>query len=130
MTDAQRNIFDELVERTIASLPLALRRMLDEVPVIVDDTPEPALLDELDEADADGLLGLHTGTPLTERGIAGEEAPSDIRLFRVAIVEHAGGWNQPNAGERVAGEIRITLLHELGHQFGLDEDDLEALGYE
>ncbi|MFA6044626.1 MAG: metallopeptidase family protein [Phycisphaerales bacterium] len=130
MTDEQRNLFDELVERTIAALPPALGKMLDEVPVIVDDSPEQALLDELGETEDDALMGLHTGTPLTERGIEGEEAPSEIRLFRVAIVEHAGGWDQPEASERVAAEIRITLLHELGHQFGLDEDDLEELGYE
>lgn len=130
MTDEQRNIFDELVERTIAALPATLRRMLDEVPVIVDDTPEQALLDELGESADDALLGLHTGTPLTQRGIEGEEPPSEIRLFRVGIIEHAGGWAQADATERVAEEIRITLLHELGHQFGLDEDDLEELGYE
>ncbi|MBI1189850.1 MAG: hypothetical protein GC200_04105 [Tepidisphaera sp.] len=130
MTDDQRNIFDELVERTIDDLPPALRRMLDEVPVVVDDAPEQALLDELGETGEDDLLGLHTGVPITERSIDSEDAPSEIRLFRRAIVDHAGGWDQPGAPERIAEEIRITLLHELGHQFGLDEDDLEELGYE
>jgi len=130
MTDDQRNIFDELVERTIDDLPPALRRMLDEVPVVVDDAPEQALLDELGETGEDDLLGLHTGVPITERSIDSEDAPSEIRLFRRAIVNHAGGWDQPGAPERIAEEIRITLLHELGHQFGLDEDDLEELGYE
>lgn len=130
MTDEHRNLFDELVERTIEALPPALRQMLDEVPVIVDDAPEQALLDELGEDDDDGLLGLHTGVPLTERSIESEDAPSEIRLFRDAIVAHAGGWEGPDAGERIGEEIRITLLHELGHQFGLDEDDLEQLGYE
>lgn len=130
MTDEQRNTFDELLEQTIQSLPAAWRQMLDEVPVVVDDSPEQALLDELGETEEDALMGLHTGVPLTERGLEGEEVPSEIRLFRIAIVEHAGGWNQPDSHERIGEEIRITLLHELGHQFGLDEDDLERLGYE
>jgi predicted Zn-dependent protease with MMP-like domain len=49
-------------------------------------------------------------------------------LFRVGILEQAGGWE---AGEdAIVEEIRITLLHEIGHQFGLDEEDLRRLGYE
>ena len=56
--------------------------------------------------------------------------PPTIMLFRVGIVAEAGGWDQPDALERIREEIRITLLHEIGHQFGLDEDDLARLGYE
>ncbi|MFN7614113.1 MAG: metallopeptidase family protein, partial [Phycisphaerae bacterium] len=77
---------------------------------------------------------------------ASGELPSEIMLYRVGIVAEAGGWDE-QAGDRAAGEstehdtalrggpeaireqIRITLLHEIGHQFGLDEDDLDRLGY-
>jgi hypothetical protein len=59
-----------------------------------------------------------------------------VHLFRAAIVQHAGGWGEGGSGEEVAEaqqavkeEIRITLLHEIGHVYGLDEDDLEELGY-
>ncbi|MHC4429586.1 MAG: metallopeptidase family protein, partial [Planctomycetota bacterium] len=66
------------------------------------------------------------------------EMPETIHLFREGIIDHAGGWErwtdedgEPLGGEEaVIREIRITLLHEIGHHFGLDEDDLEALGYE
>ena len=84
------------------------------------------------------LCGLHSGIPLTERSVSdpGGEIET-ISLYRLGIVEAAGGWRrwQDDEGrswggiDRVREEIRITLLHEIGHHFGLDEDDLERLGY-
>ena len=55
--------------------------------------------------------------------------PSDIHLFRDGILDLVGGWDVPDARQSLEEEIRITLLHEIGHQFGLDEDDLDRLGY-
>lgn len=150
MKRSERERFDQLLQEVIDSLPPGVRRLLDEVPVVVDDVPDAATLEGMGEEDELGLLGLHTGTPYTEQSVEHSgEMPSDIRLFREAIVEHAGGWVErpatpeeleadpdppPDAvvgGEdAVRDEIRITLLHEIGHQFGLDEDDLERLGYE
>ena len=78
--------------------------------------------------EAETLCGLHTGTMLTERSIEHSgDLPTDIHLFRDGIVEAAGGWEQGR--ERVAQEIRITLLHEIGHHYGLEEDDLDRLGF-
>jgi predicted Zn-dependent protease with MMP-like domain len=51
-------------------------------------------------------------------------------LYRLGIIAAAGGWDQPDADDIVYEEIMITLLHEMGHQFGLDEEDLRRLGYE
>ena len=71
------------------------------------------------------LCGLHSGTPLTERSLDQlDELPETIHLYREGILAHADGW------DRVREEIRITVLHEIGHHFGLDEDDLAELGYE
>ena len=61
-----------------------------------------------------------------------------IHLFRRGIIEEAGGWEpwlddegiEWGGADRVLEEIRITLLHEIGHHFGLEEDDLTALGYD
>jgi predicted Zn-dependent protease with MMP-like domain len=136
MTDAERERFDALLEAVIDALPEPVHRVIDEVPLIVLDEPTPVLLTELgiDPSDADAaheLCGLHTGVPDTERSV--EESgvlPPDIHLFRRGIVFTAGGWRQPGADDRVAEEIRITILHEVGHQFGLDEDELADLGYE
>ncbi|CAG0951495.1 hypothetical protein PHYC_00227 [Phycisphaerales bacterium] len=147
MKRGERDRFDHLLQEVIDALPPGIRRLLDEVPVVVDDAPDEATLDDMGEEDQLGLLGLHTGTPFTEKSVEHSgELPSDIRLFREAIVDHAGGWAErpaepgeiegdpPDAvlggEEAVREEIRITLLHEIGHQFGLGEDDLERLGYE
>ncbi|MHC5028347.1 MAG: metallopeptidase family protein, partial [Planctomycetota bacterium] len=139
LTDRQRDRFDALVEEVLDGLSPQLRDLLDEAPLIVEDEPEPRLLGLLGMAtdDADLLCGLHTGTPLTERSVeAAGELPEMIHLFRTGIIEHAGGWLvQPGPGrtrggvEAIREEIRITLLHELGHHFGLEDEDLERLGY-
>ncbi len=55
--------------------------------------------------------------------------PPQIHIFRDGIVEFAGGWHQKYAEDEIYEETRITLLHEIGHHFGLDEDDLTELGY-
>ncbi|MEZ6233468.1 MAG: metallopeptidase family protein [Phycisphaerales bacterium] len=134
MNAPQRHRFDALLERVLDELPPNLHRVLDEIPVIVLDRPSDAMLTEIgvprDEwpDERESLCGLHTGLMLTERSIEhSAELPTDIHLFRVGIVNAAGGWT---AGQqRILDEIRITLLHEIGHHFGLDEDDLDRLGY-
>ncbi len=139
MTDAERERFDGLLDEVVATLPERVHDLLAEVPIIVDDEPPEIILRELlgdlpegDPTTADDLrdelCGLHTGVPITERTVEdGIELPEDIRLFRRGIVAHAGGWADEDV---VYAEIRITVLHEIGHHFGLDEDDLAALGYE
>jgi len=124
-----RRRFDRLLDEEVAALPAHLAALLEEAPLIVDDLPDPAMLEELGMQDEplDSLCGLYTGIALTERSVEGVDLPETIHLFRAGILAHAGGWE---AGEdAVREEIRITLLHEIGHHFGLDEDDLEGLGY-
>lgn len=131
--DADRSSFDALLADVIErDLPAGLSSMLDEVPVIVEDRPGDRLVAELREElgepdlEADELCGLHSGPMLTERSI--EEpagVPEHILLFRVGIMALAA-----ESGTGLREQIRITLLHEIGHHFGLDEDDLSELGYE
>lgn len=133
MSATRSTRFDALVEDAIEGLPAHLRAQLDEVPVVVLDQPTPDMLRELGArpADVDEICGLHTGTAITERGLERHgELPTVIHLFRRGIVGLAGGWDQANADERIYEEIRVTLLHEIGHHFGLDEDDLADLGYD
>ena len=129
MERERRDHFDELFEAVLASLPPRLHALLDEAPVILEDCPSATLLRELGMEEADDVLcGLHSGTPLTERSVSqGSDLPETIHLFREGIVDSAGGWEAGDAA--VEHEIRVTLLHEIGHHFGLDEDDLEQLGY-
>ncbi|MEM1329639.1 MAG: metallopeptidase family protein [Planctomycetota bacterium] len=130
MNPEDRARFDTLVERVIEALPATVAVLLEEVPVMVEDLPDAATLEELgmESEQADELCGLHTGVMRTERSIDDHAVPpSDVVLYREGIVRTAGGWE---AGDRVIeDEIRITLLHELGHEMGLEEDDLDDLGY-
>ena len=125
MTDDERRRFDEVLETVLAALPQRLHALLEESPVIVEDRPSARLLQELKLSSDDLLCGLHSGTPLTERSVEhSPELPETIHLFREGILELAGDWSL------LQREIRITLLHEIGHHFGLEEDDLAELGYE
>ena len=125
MTDDERRHFDESLETVLEALPPRLQALLEEAPLIVEDRPSVKLLQELGLCPDDLLCGLHSGTPLTERSVEHlDELPETIHLFREGILELAGDW------EQLHREIRITLLHEIGHHFGLDEDDLAELGYD
>jgi predicted Zn-dependent protease with MMP-like domain len=149
MTPRERDRFDNLLQDVIAELPGRIRDLLDEVPLIVEDAPSPDLVRHLiDDGtlepgdDGSDLCGLHSGVQITDRSV---EHPADwggsmeyIRLFRDAIVDLAGGWDHvdepeedtgPGGEEAIIEEIHITLLHEIGHHFGLDEADLDDLGY-
>ena len=136
----ERERFDALLEEVIASLPRRIHDLLEEAPLIVDDRPSAELCAELGlDPSEENLCGLHSGTMLTERSVThGHDLPETIHLFREGIIDEAGGWDEwdDDAGvarggdQRVKDEIRITLLHEIGHHFGLDEDDLAGLGYD
>jgi len=105
--------FEQRVERAIASLPAELREAIQNVDISVED--------EL-PGDPD-CFGLYEGVPLPERGDWAGAVPDRIRIFRLPLVE---SFPDPDELER---EIRITVLHELAHYFGIDEDRLEDLGY-
>lgn len=151
MRQADQDRFDALVEEVLADLPPPVAARLDEIAIVVEDRPSPALVRALvadgtieDEAAAADLCGLHTGVALTERSVeAAGVLPDQIHLFREGIVTLALE-NPPSPPSRrtaamitwtasldeaVREEIRITILHEIGHHFGLDEGDLDELGY-
>lgn len=134
ITPKFRERFDALLEGELADLPDHLHAVLEIVPLHVMDEPDPAILKDLgvaaDEMDAacKELCGLHTGFMLTERPIDLDAVlPDEIHLFRRGIALMSGGLSADD--ETLAEQIRITLLHELGHHFGLEEDDLDELGF-
>ena len=133
VNDRERDEFDRLLEKHLASLPEEVHDWLAEVPLIVEDEPGPQLLADLGMEPGEDLFGLHTGTPLTERSVEDHGlVPDEIRIFRGPLLRMVGWSCRPRPrGDRaeLSRQIRITLLHELGHHFGLDEDDLDALGY-
>ena len=105
--------FEEHVDRAVASLPAELRLAIQNVEITVED----------EHPDDPDLFGLYEGVPLTERGDWAGALPDRIRIFRLPLVE-----SFRDAAE-LEEEIRITVLHELGHYFGMDEDRLDDLGF-
>jgi len=135
ISDGERERFDALVEEVIAALPTAFADFLEEIPLVVLDEPTPDILDDLEKwegsrPDPADLCGLHTGIANTDANIEDSATtPSQIHIFRRGLIESAGGWDAPDADDAIADQIEITLLHEIGHQMGLDEDELDELGY-
>lgn len=125
MHDAARNDFDDRLARIVDALPEPYATHLASLTLRVEDAPAPALLLELGMAPDEPLLGLHEGVPYTEASVElSGVLPPQITLFRQPIIDTAAELRDP-----LDTQIRITLLHELGHQFGLDEDDLDDLGF-
>lgn len=132
--DAQRREqFDFILDEQVAMLPEELHDLLEQVPLIVEDEPSARLMQELEMQADEDLCGLHDGVPLTEQSVSSSpETPDRMMLFRGPIwrlaqeIAAEQGVDFPDALEQ---QIHITLLHEIGHHFGLDEEDLEQQGY-
>jgi len=105
--------FDDHVARAVASLPPELQAALQNVEISVEE----------EHPDDRDLYGLYEGVPLPERGDWAGLLPDRIRIFRLPLVE-----SFPDPAE-LEEEIRVTVLHELAHYFGIDEDRLDELGY-
>ncbi len=114
--------FYELVERALEELPSELAELMDNVAIVVDDWPEYST--PLVSGDAeDTLYGLYEGVPLTERA-AGYYGvlPDKVTIFR-------GPLERDFPRKELEEQVRITVVHELAHHFGFDEDRLKELGW-
>lgn len=136
LTQPLRNTFDAILEAEINALPPDAMAVVEASGVIVEDEPSGEILAEMGMTYEEGrdLCGMHFGIPETDRSVEDHgELPSQIMLFRGPIIRlseyQVRGSVEINRDE-LADQIRITLLHEIGHQFGLDEDDLADLGYD
>ncbi len=129
MTPELRSYFDEQMDQVMADMPERVHQLLDEVPLIVEDYPSDEVLRKMRVRRRDALCGLYTGIPLTDRSVWHSGVLSDVvHIYREGILRlarHRGHYND----EELRRQIRITILHELGHHHGLDEDDLSELGY-
>lgn len=113
----------ELAEDALAAIPKPLRDMLKGVAILVDDIAEEEMLRELGIENPYELTGLYLGVPLTEKSSAMvPEEPDRILLFREPILME---WIE--TGEDLFRLVRNVLIHEIGHHFGLTDEDIEKL---
>ena len=107
--------FEGHVAEALDTIPAELATLIDNCVILVEDYPPP---------DLPGTLGLYSGIPLTERGQFYTGLPDRIQIFRYPILAICDTRGQ------VIEEIRITVVHEIAHHFGIDDDRLHGLGYD
>lgn len=117
-----REEFEALVEKALAELPEEFRAALDNVAVLVEEEPSDEDLIEVGidphDPERDELLGLYQGTPLPERSHDATQLPDRILIYRGPILRSCATRRE------VLRQVRETVQHELGHYFGLEEEDL------
>jgi predicted Zn-dependent protease with MMP-like domain len=107
--------FDDLVAAALDGVPAPLAALLDNVVVLVEDEPPPG---------SEEVLGLYVGTPLTERGSTYTfVAPDQVFVFRGPLLRMCADIAE------LADEVAITVVHELAHHFGIDDEQLHAWGW-
>ena len=113
------------VARLIDRLPRQVREQLRNIEFVVEDRPSrELLLDEELDPEADTIYGLYQGVPLPERSSLDPPLlPDKITIFAEPLLQ-----DFPDLDE-LREEIRLTVLHEIAHYFGMDEEELEDLGY-
>ena len=118
--------FDAIATRAIERIPEELRQYLENVVISVQKEPSPDLLEEMGmDPGEDTLLGLYQGVALTERSATEPPMfPDTIFLFQEPIEEMC------ETVEDLEDEIEITVVHEIAHYFGIDEERLAELGYD
>ena len=121
----QRSDFDRLVEQAWRRIPRRFRRRVENVAIVIEDEPSPALLHSLGlSPQRDTLFGLYQGVPLHRRGAAyGGALPDKISIFYGPLRRAC------LTPERIRTQVRKTVIHEIGHFFGLDDKTIRALGY-
>ena len=117
-----RAAFEELVANALASIPRKFRKALANVAIVVEDEPSAPLLEEMEIEPSDTLLGLYQGTPLTERHWDhGNTLPDRILLFQGPLERESEDEDD------LIVAIGETLIHEIGHYFGLSEEEIEEI---
>ena len=114
--------FEELVERALAGIPDPFRAALDEVAIVIDDDLSPQQRTDNGLRPGEDLYGLYEGVPRTEYSADWGPVPNRITLFRLPLEED---FADPLD---LAEEVRITVIHELAHHLGIDDDRLDELG--
>lgn len=118
----ERSAFEKLVAEALRSIPRRFRKEMRNIAIIVEDEPSPEVLRELDVKAPDTLLGLYSGVPLTERSWHGEQRmPDRIQIFQ------GPHERESRDDDDLVVAIGETLIHEIGHYFGMSEEEIEAI---
>ncbi|MCL2005410.1 MAG: metallopeptidase family protein [Planctomycetaceae bacterium] len=131
MNPTNRKYFDRQVEWVLARLPQSVLAILKEVPLHVVDQPSKRLLKELGVAEPDELCGYFCGLPYTECSAFTfcSSVPTSVTIFRRGIVSASRDERGKVCRSELREQIRITVLHELAHLHGMDEDEIDKIGY-
>ena len=113
MVEMTEEEFENLVGDALDTIPEELTRMIDNVVVLVEDEAPPG----------SDLLGLYEGIPLTERDWYSGALPDRITIFRLPILRAC------STAAEVVEEVEVTVVHEIAHHFGIDDERLHELGY-
>jgi predicted Zn-dependent protease with MMP-like domain len=117
-----RREFERLVAEAVTLIPARFRREMKNLALVVEEEPDPELLAEMEIEPPDSLYGLYQGTPLPERTWGfGNSLPDRITIYQRPIEEDCDDEDEMRA---VIGE---TLIHEVGHYFGLSEEEIEEI---
>ena len=116
--------FDKIVKRAIRSIPLEIRKHLDNVQITVRSRPSKKMLKEMGLPSHETLLGLFWGVPMREQSVTTPPLfPATIFIFQEALQEIC------ETIEELQKQIEITVVHEIAHAIGINEDRLTELGY-
>jgi predicted Zn-dependent protease with MMP-like domain len=126
-----RDRFDKVLDEVLAEMPPMIHELLERVPLHVEDYPSDEVMDRVGVEYLDDLCGLYTGIPIGDKSIWHSGVmPDVVTIYREGILSAAADPDGRIRKPRLREQIRITLLHEIGHHHGLTEDDLRALGYD
>jgi predicted Zn-dependent protease with MMP-like domain len=110
--------FEALVEQALEGLPAEFAELLDNVAVLVEEEPDPEDLSAMGFGPGEELFGLYQGVPLSQRDSFYSALPDRVIIYRGPILRHCASRRE------VVREVRDTVVHELGHYFGMEEDEM------
>jgi predicted Zn-dependent protease with MMP-like domain len=125
-----RRRFDEHLEWVLERLPPMIHELIEQVPLHVEDYPSEEVMNQTGVEYIDDLCGLYTGIPIGEKSVMHSGTmPDVVTIYREGIISASADRHGRISIKRLREQIRITVLHEIGHHHGLTEKDLRKLGY-
>jgi predicted Zn-dependent protease with MMP-like domain len=113
-----RAAFEKLVGEALDGLPRDFAEALENVAVVVEEEPDPRVLAEMGMDPEEELLGLYLGVPITERDTQYQSLPDRVAIYRGPVLRCC------RSRREVVREVRDTVVHELGHYFGLEDEEM------